>query len=48
MVQSMLDSGGQIWTVAGLAIEGHACVLWMLGRLSEVSTLLPRVKPLGA
>ncbi|KAL6915404.1 hypothetical protein FSST1_006899 [Fusarium sambucinum] len=32
-VTKMMDSDGQLWTIAGMALEGHTCIISMLRRV---------------
>ncbi|KAM5361369.1 hypothetical protein ACJZ2D_013139 [Fusarium nematophilum] len=39
--RKMIDSDGQLWTVAGLAMEGYTHILFMLRRLSSAGSGAP-------
>lgn len=38
LIKNLINSGGQLWTIAGLALEGHACILSMLRHTVNVAS----------
>lgn len=37
----MIESGGQLWTIAGVALEGYTCIIFMLRRAISVRSGIP-------
>lgn len=43
----MIDSDGQLWTIAGVALEGYTCIIFMLRRALSVHSGIPENQVLG-
>lgn len=43
----MIDSDGQLWTIAGVALEGYTCIIFMLRRALSVYSGIPENQALG-
>ncbi|KAM6511119.1 hypothetical protein FALCPG4_016121 [Fusarium falciforme] len=46
-VKKMIDSDGQLWTIAGVALEGYTCIIFMLRRALSVHSGIPENQALG-
>ncbi|RMI99732.1 hypothetical protein CDV36_016004, partial [Fusarium kuroshium] len=40
-VRKMIESDGQLWTIAGVALEGYTCIIFMLRRAISVRSGIP-------
>ncbi|KAL2672138.1 hypothetical protein Neosp_012836 [[Neocosmospora] mangrovei] len=40
-VKKMINSNGQLWTIAGVALEGYTCIIFMLRRAISANSDIP-------
>ncbi|RSL57423.1 hypothetical protein CEP53_006471 [Fusarium sp. AF-6] len=45
-VRKMIESDGQLWTIAGVALEGYTCIIFMLRRAISVRSGIPESQEL--
>ncbi|KAJ4207637.1 hypothetical protein NW759_013867 [Fusarium solani] len=46
-VRKMIDSDGQLWTIAGVALEGYTSIIFMLRRALSIHSGIPENQALG-